>query len=113
MTARAVVVNKRATAPLPTDRYIGRPTKWGNPFSHLDGTLASFRVADRRQAVWEYARWLLGQPDLLASLDELRDGRLVCWCHPASCHGHVLAFVLDHGIEALAARVAAHDYGAS
>ena len=104
------VVNKRAVTAEPGDRYIGRPSRWGNPFSHLDGTLAEYRVATRREAVWAYARWLLDQPDLLARLDELRGHRLVCWCHPASCHGHVLAFACDHGIDALRARVAGHRY---
>jgi hypothetical protein len=106
MTA-TTVANKRAVAAGPNDRYIGRPSKWGNPFSHIaNGTLAEFIVADRREAVWAYAAWLLEQPELLAALDELRGCRLICWCKPASCHGDVLAFVLEHGVDALRRRVA-------
>ena len=24
--------------------YIGRPTKWGNPYSHKDNTIAKYKV---------------------------------------------------------------------
>jgi hypothetical protein len=72
------------------DVYIGRPSKWGNPFSHKDGTLAEFRVATRDEAVDAYAEWIKGQPDLLAALPELKGKTLGCWCKPQRCHGDVL-----------------------
>lgn len=71
--------------------YIGRPSKWGNPFSHLPGTLAAHRVESRAAAVAAYEQWLLQQPDLMrAAALELRGRDLVCWCTPAACHGDVL-----------------------
>lgn len=82
-----VVHNKRK----PFDIYIGRPSKWGNPFSHKDGTLAKFRVATRDEAVAAYEVWLREQPELMAALPELRGKVLGCWCKPLSCHGDVLA----------------------
>jgi hypothetical protein len=73
------------------DVYIGRPSKWGNPFSHLPNTRAQFHVATRDEAIAAYERWILTQPDLIAALPELRGAVLGCWCDPLPCHGHVLA----------------------
>lgn len=73
------------------DVFIGRPTKWGNPFTHIpDGTRAKFVVATREQAIAEYEKWIWTQPHLIAALPELKDKILGCWCHPLACHGDVL-----------------------
>jgi hypothetical protein len=85
------VVNKRKHKPTPDDVYIGRPSKWGNPYSHMPGTLAQYRVATRQEALDRYREWILQQPELMAALPELRGKTLICWCKPASCHGDVLA----------------------
>lgn len=78
------------------DVYIGRPSKWGNPFSHLPGTLAKHRVASRAEAIAAYERYLLTRPDLIAAAKiELRGKTLGCWCHPRACHGDVLARIAD------------------
>lgn len=73
--------------------YVGRPSEWGNPYSHLDGTLAEFRVETREQAVACYREWLLAQPELVARVrQELAGKRLGCWCGPRqACHAKVLA----------------------
>jgi hypothetical protein len=86
MPGNRVVHNKREAF----DVYIGRPSKWGNPFSHKDGTLAEFRVGSRDEAVDAYRDWIATQPDLLADLPELRGKVLGCWCAPQRCHGDVL-----------------------
>ncbi len=66
------------------DVYIGRPSKWGNPFEiGRDGT--------RAQVIARYERWLLEQPALLAELGSLAGKTLGCWCAPKRCHGEVLA----------------------
>lgn len=66
------------------DVYIGRPSKWGNPFViGRDGT--------RTQVIAKYRAWLLEQPVLMNSLHELRGKTLGCWCAPQPCHGDVLA----------------------
>jgi len=72
------------------DIYIGRPSKWGNPFSHLPGTLAEFQVPTREQAIQKYEEWIVTQPQLLADLPELLGKTLGCWCAPKPCHGDVL-----------------------
>lgn len=75
----SVVHCKRA----PFDVYIGRPGKWGNPFTiGKDGT--------REQVIAKYEAWLKTQPALLAQLPELKGKTLGCWCSPQPCHGDVL-----------------------
>jgi hypothetical protein len=77
--------------------YIGRPSKWGNPFViGKDGS--------RTEVVSKYEAWLLQQPTLLASLPELKDKSLSCWCSPHACHGDVL-FKLANAREASDATV--------
>ena len=70
------------------DIYIGRPSKWGNPFIiGRDGT--------RKEVVDKYREWILNQPDLLADLHELKDKILACWCAPSQCHGDVLVSLIQ------------------
>ena len=77
------------------DVYIGRPSKWGNPYSHLKGTVAEFTVASREDAIAMYEVWLMSQPELLAQMHELRGKVLGCWCAPQVCHGDVLVRLAD------------------
>lgn len=71
------------------DVYIGRPSKWGNPFViGRDGT--------RTEVIEKYREWILTQDELLAAIPtELKDKRLVCFCAPQACHGDVLAELAD------------------
>lgn len=73
-------VGKRGSA---TRIYIGRPSKWGNPF-------VIGRDGSRAEVVAKYRAWIVAQPALMAVLDELRGRDLVCWCAPLACHGDVL-----------------------
>ncbi len=60
--------------------YIGRPSKWGNPFLiGRDGT--------REEVIKKYRNWLVNQH---LNLVELWEKDLVCWCSPKPCHGDVL-----------------------
>jgi len=80
----------------PFDVYIGRPSKWGNPFSHKPhGTLAAFIVFSREEAVEAYRAWIVQQPALMTALPELQGKTLGCWCKPQSCHGDVLAELVN------------------
>jgi hypothetical protein len=65
------------------DVYIGRPSKWGNPFEiGKDGT--------RTEVIEKFRKWIQTQPELLSALSELEGKRLGCWCKPLKCHGDVL-----------------------
>lgn len=69
--------------------YVGRPTKWGNPFSHLPDTKAAFQVESREEAV-RYYRNMLSEEDHQMIKRELKGKDLVCWCAPKACHADVL-----------------------
>ena len=68
------------------DVYIGRPSKWGNPFP----------VAEhgREACIMKYRAWLWdraqNEPELVKDLASLHGKVLGCWCDPHDCHGHVL-----------------------
>lgn len=80
----------------PYDVYVGRPTIWGNPFSHRDETSARYKVETREQAIAEFERYLLSKPALVAKVKaELRSKVLACWCDPLPCHAHVLARIAN------------------
>lgn len=70
------------------DVYIGRPSKWGNPFK-ITGD------ETREQVIEKYRQWLLGNPILMSQLPELKGKVLGCWCKPKACHGDVLAELAD------------------
>ena len=80
------------------DVYIGRPSKWGNPFTHKKtGTVAEFVVNNRDEAVDAYRKWITegDGKHLLDDLYELKGMTLGCWCKPKSCHGDVLAELVN------------------
>lgn len=71
--------------------YVGRPSKWGNPYSHLPSRLA-IEVPTREDAIAAYEEWIMDKrPDLIEDArKELRGKHLVCWCAPKPCHADVL-----------------------
>jgi len=72
------------------DVYVGRGSKWGNPYSHKGGTLAEEAVGSRAEAIKKYEEYLLSNKDLMRDLPELKGKVLGCWCKPKSCHGDIL-----------------------
>jgi hypothetical protein len=82
------VLNKHAAGKHDGAIYIGRGSKWGNPFRiGVDG--------DRAAVIAKHARWLRDQHHLLRALDELRGESLLCFCAPAACHGDLLLRVAN------------------
>lgn len=72
------------------DVYVGRGSKWGNPYSHKEGTLAEHVVGSRSEAIQKFEEHLLSNQNLMSSLEELKGKTLGCWCKPKSCHGDIL-----------------------
>lgn len=77
------VLNKRRDGIPAGAIYVGRPSKWGNPFP-----LGQY--LSRSAAIEKYREHLLSSPELRAALPELRGKDLVCWCAPLACHADVL-----------------------
>jgi hypothetical protein len=78
------------------DVYIGRPSKWGNPYTHIADkeTLAEFIVETREEAIAKYSDYIKNKPELMNALCELEGKVLGCWCSPKSCHGDILIQLL-------------------
>lgn len=68
--------------------YIGRPSKWGNPFSFKANTIAKFVVPTRQESVDRYEEY--ARENLWDSLEELNGKVMGCWCKPLACHGDIL-----------------------
>lgn len=83
------VINKY-TSPTPKGAvYIGRPSKFGNPFEiGKDG--------DRSQVLQKYKEWLKTQPELIRAIKEECKGKvLVCFCKPKACHGDLIFHIAN------------------
>jgi len=70
--------------------YIGRKwgkyemSKWHNPFHLWDYN------NNRKLVLNKYEEYIRSKPELMASIPELVDQVLGCWCYPEECHGDVL-----------------------
>ena len=78
--------------------YVGRPTKWGNPFAvgSMKNPLG-IKVVDLRHAFVLYRSLASDNPKLVAAAQaELRGRNLACWCPvevyvmDGHCHADVL-----------------------
>lgn len=81
----------------PFDVYIGRGSKWGNPYTHKSGTKAQFVLNNREESIAAYREYITngeGQ-HLLDSLMELEGKVLGCYCKPKECHGDVLVELVN------------------
>lgn len=79
----------------PYDIYIGRPSKWGNPYSHIPGA-APWPVECREHAITLYEDYIQSNPELLAAAKvELKGKILGCHCKPLDCHGDILVRIAN------------------
>lgn len=80
-------------------RYIGRPSRWGNPFK-------LGRDGNRDEIMDKYAEWLAERLDDDVFRKELlklsKATALVCWCKPEKCHGDLLVDAMRDLIDAQA-----------
>jgi len=69
---------------------IDRKSEWGNPFIiGPDG--------DRDAVCDRYADRLPHRAQMMQRIPTLTGKVLLCWCHPARCHGHTLAQLANGG----------------
>ena len=83
------IINLKTARSIPGDNiYIGRGSKWGNPFKiGRDGT--------RSEVIAKYERYIRRSPDLLKAIPDLEGKTLGCFCKPQACHGDVLVQLLN------------------
>ena len=82
MVNKCKVVNLKKEA---YDVYIGRGSKWGNPFK-----MCNYSMAERNRVCDEYEKYFY-TTTLKNDLHELVGKRLGCYCKPLRCHGDFLA----------------------
>ena len=75
--------------------YVGRPSKWGNPWNICPAyprgeVIVLFRI---------YATVRLSEDPHW--LDELKGRDLVCWCAPLACHGDVLLELANQEVQSV------------
>ena len=79
----------------PFDVYIGRGTRWGNPFPIGIGGVGD----DREEVIKKYKEYfqkeILMNPDERKHLLSLRGYKLGCHCKPLACHGDIIAAYLN------------------
>ena len=83
------VHNKYKNTAPPDAVYIGRGSKWGNPFV-ID------KHGSRSEVIAKYEEYILGKPELLAQLHELKGKDVVCYCAPQACHGNILVHMANN-----------------
>lgn len=81
------VYNKKYSTPK-NSVYIGRPSKWGNPF-------VIGKDGDRETVVSKFAEYILSNDCLMKQLHELKGKDLVCYCAPELCHGDILLILAN------------------
>lgn len=94
------VLNKRTDKIPPDAVYVGRPSKWGNPFKvypHRRGGLfaqkiavKSYRAYIESELLYQDTYAMSNNPKDILDINELRGKDLVCWCAPLPCHADVL-----------------------
>ena len=83
------ILNKHFLSKIPANAvYIGRGSKWGNPFViGVHGT--------RTEVIDKYREYIKNKPELLSCLPELVGKDVVCYCTPLPCHGEVLLELVE------------------
>lgn len=83
--------------------YIGRGSKWGNPF-------IINQHGNRAEVIAKYKEHIQNDPKLFAEAKtELIGKNLVCFCAPLACHGDVLLEIANAENAILNSRLASEN----
>jgi hypothetical protein len=87
------IYNKHHRNAPPDAAYVGRPSKFGNPFEvGPDGS--------REEVIEKFTKYIRRNPSLmLDAINELSGKDLVCWCAPLPCHADVLLRLVNNRSE--------------
>ncbi len=80
-----LVYNRNKDSDIPRSAvYIGRGSKWGNPYE------IDTKTGDTRLVVIEKYKRYFWESSLPNDIEELEGKDLVCYCKPLPCHGDYL-----------------------
>lgn len=76
--------------------YVGRPSRWGNPF--VEG-----RDGNREEVIRKFREMMENDPRMVEEIKRDLQGKILgCWCRPSEgfrgrllCHGQILAGIAD------------------
>jgi hypothetical protein len=93
-TAHPLRIQRKRTAgyKMPSDAvYVGRPTKWGNPYKAEECAGAEVSAVKCFRILVE------SEPETIADIQrELKGKKLACWCSlDKACHADVLAEIAN------------------
>jgi len=85
----------------PYDIYIGRGSKWGNPWRMGRSMSRDAVIAEYKTWLLQWKKWkeeiIINDPSgnysnrwIIEHLKELRGKTLGCFCKPMPCHGDIL-----------------------
>ena len=102
------VYNKRSKN-IPSDAvYVGRPSKWGNPYkiggnvrledpNYPDKFFVKTNIT-REECLNLYRQYIRSCIETnMLNIEELRGKDLVCWCAPKPCHADILLELANKG----------------
>jgi len=91
------VLNKRTDVIPPDAIYVGRPSKYGNPWRVGERHPADGHRLTREEVIEMHKKALPqmlqvrdNEGKLILDLEELKGKDLVCWCAPLPCHADIL-----------------------
>ena|SRR3990167_462766 len=93
----------------PNTVYVGRPSKWGNPFKVGERNPCGTITADVRHSYSLYVGFApLNEPLVCAARSELVGKNLACWCPlHEDCHADILLAIANSTGDALEQAAAA------
>lgn len=83
--------------------YVGRPSRFGNPFSHKENTIAEFKVESIDQALSSFEHFVQSTPGMVEQIKTELTGKILgCWCKTRigfkgqyKCHAQYLAALCE------------------
>ena len=80
--------------------FIGRPSIFGNPYSHKEKSQAKYITETRDESIEMYRKHLDENPhiidSLLKELQESNTNKIGCFCVPKKCHGEILIEAVEN-----------------
>jgi hypothetical protein len=79
------------------DVLITRPSKFSNPFSHKQNTLALYKTNSRKESIQKFKEYFESNKELQNACEQLKGKRIACQCKSnQSCHGDVYVDFLEN-----------------
>ena len=91
-------MTKRVNWNEPYDILITRPSKFSNPYSHKENTLALYKTSSRKESIEKFKEYFYSNKELQKACEqELRGKRIACVCtRKESCHGDIIVDFLEN-----------------